>query len=443
MGNNKHFMAGKINFLLDGNAGSSGKGKISDHLVEKEDVDFLITSNSANASHTVVRDGKEFIFKVLPSGSIHHEKIKKVFIVDGASFELDALLKEIEMTGIPREKIVISPRAGIIQQMDKDYEAGICDLNGVPLKKSHDGTIKTGTTASGSGSVLAKKVLRNKTLVTAKNVEEISDMVSPDISTTILEMLSDGLTGFFEIGQGFPLSNNHQLFAPFTTSRNVTVSSALNDAFLPPHVCGNVIINFRTFPIKIHSNKYKASEDVVFDYTKAEALKASGKHTLFNKPVDGGKGVIINIKKGDFLSWFEKDHVQHEIIESPSGDFYPDQKEISWEELNKSLGNKNNEIFETTTLTKLPRRIAEFSLLNLRDAILHNDTGNNIIISVNFVNYLDKSLYKANSREQLIASERLQEWTTKYFSPVLDERTYIAIYGTGESNEDIVDLAHN
>lgn len=440
---NKHFISGKINFLLDGNAGSSGKGKISDHLVEKESVDFLITSNSANASHTVVRDGKEYIFKVLPSGSIHHEKIKKIFIVDGASFELDALYKEIEMTGIPREKIVISPRAGIIQQMDKDYEAGVCDLNGIPLKESHDGTIKTGTTASGSGSVLAKKVLRNKTLVTAKDVAEIADMVSSDISETILRMLSDGLTGFFEIGQGFPLSNNHKLFAPYTTSRNVTVSSALNDAFLPPHVCGNVIINFRTFPIKIHSNKYRAIEEANFDYTEKEFAKMSGKHTLFNKVEKTDKGVVVAINNGDFLSWFEKDHVPHDIIESPSGEFYPDQKEISWDELNKSLGNKKNEIFETTTLTKLPRRIAEFSLMNLKDAILHNDTGNNIILSINFVNYLDKELYKAKAKDRLIASDKLAEWTHKYFHSVLNDRTYIAMYGTGESNEDIVDLAYN
>lgn len=441
---NNYFMVGKINFLLDGNAGSSGKGKISDYLVEKEEVNFLLTSNSANASHTVIRDGREYIFKALPSGSIHHEKLDCIFIVDGASFELKALFDEIEMVGIPREKVFISPRAGIITQIDKDYEAGLCDLNGVYSEVAHEGTIKTGTTASGSGSVLAKKVLRNKTLVTAKDVVEIQDMVCPEISTIILDMLKQGKTGFFEICQGFPLSNNHKLFAPHTTSRNVTVSSALNDAFLPPSVCGNVVINFRTYPIKIHSRKYKATEDWMFNYssntTKSELLK---NHTLFNEIEKSNESTVsVVIKKGDFLSWYEKDFVEHEIIESPSGDFYPDQKEISWEELNKRLGNDGNEIFECTTLTKLPRRIAEFSFDNLVDAVNHNSTGNKIFLSFNFVNYIDKSLYKSQSMDDLLNSEKYKHWINKHFVSFENfslANINVCLFGTGESNEDIID----
>lgn len=436
-------MLGKINFLLDGNAGSSGKGKISDYIVNKEHVDFLITSNSANASHTVIRDGKEYIFKALPSGSIHHEKLEYVFIVDGASFELKALLEEIDMVGIPRSKVIISPRAGIITQIDKDFEAGLCDLDGNYGEKTHEGTIKTGTTASGSGSVLAKKVLRNKTLVTAKDIEEIADMVNDEISGFIMSLVNSGKTGFFEIGQGFPLSNNHKAFAPHTTSRNVTVSSALNDAFLPPYVCGNVIVNFRTYPIKIHSNKYKATQDYFFDYpletTKNDILK---NHTLFN-PIEETDKKRVVIKEGDFLSWFEKDHVSHDIIESPSGDFYSDQEEITWEKLNESLGRKGLDIFECTTLTKLPRRIAEFSSANMVDAVMHNNTGNKTFISLNFVNYVDNDLYGLTLKDysKLEESEKFKDWMEKYRIELFcnNLKADLSLFGTGESNEHILD----
>lgn len=438
---NTMFMKGKINFLLDGNAGSSGKGKFSEYLVDTENVDFLITSNSANASHTVVKDNKEYVFKALPSGSIHHEKLKAIYIVDGASFEVSALLKEIEMTKIPREKVKISPRAGIITQIDKDYEAGICSLDGEYSEKVHNGTVKTGTTASGSGAVLAKKVLRNSTLTTAKDVQEIADMICSDISEEIMEMVDNGLTGFFEIGQGFPLSNNHKLFAPYTTSRNVTVSSALNDAFLPPYVSGNVIINFRTYPIKIHSAKYKAIEDAEFDYTSNVSYSDIFKnHTLFNPIKDRVHCKTVEIKKGDFLSWFEKDTVKHEVIESPSGDFYPDQKEISWEELNKALGNDNNEIFECTTLTKLPRRIATFSKANMNDAIAHNRTGHEIFVTINFANYVDKTLYKSTSVEDINQSEAMSEWINQNLvhNNLFDFK--LALIGTGEDSKDIINL---
>lgn len=437
------FSSGKVNFLLDGNAGSSGKGKFAEYLVEKEDVDFLITSNSANASHTVVKDGKEYIFKALPSGSIHHEKLKAVYIVDGASFEVDTLLKEIAMVGIPREKVFISPRAGIITQADKDYEAGIAYMDG--NKVSHEGTVKTGTTASGSGSVLAKKVLRHKSLVVAGHVGEISDMVYCDISQMIMESVDSGDTGFFEIGQGFPLSNNHKLFAPHTTSRNVTVSSALNDAFLPPYLAGNVIINFRTYPIKIHSFKYQALEDKGFSYgadtTESEMLKV---HTLFNGIQKSSSGdSVVQIKKGDFLSWFEKDHVKHAVIESPSGDFYPDQEEISWEELNVRLGNapESLEIFECTTLTKLPRRIAEFSEMNMTDAISHNRTNGQMFITLNFVNYVDKSLQGKTNPTALIDSELYSDWEAKNLEwNLIKYGVKLALVGTGADSKDVIDL---
>lgn len=439
--NKGYFMKGKINFLLDGNAGSSGKGKISDYLVDVCDVDFLITSNSANASHTVVQDNKEYVFKVLPSGSLHHDKLKTIYITDGSSFDIESLMSEIEMIGIPRTKIVISPRAGIIQKIDKDYEAGLCDLNG-SYSGEHSGTIKTGTTASGSGSVLAKKVLRNSTLVTAGDIDSIKDMVDYNISQKILDDLEAGQTGFFEIGQGFPLSNNHKLFAPFTTSRNVTVSSALNDAFLPPHVCGNVIINFRTYPIKIHSNKYKAKKSKMFKYTEEEFKAIKSKHTLFNHKID--KDIhIVSIKKGDFLSWYEKDILDHDVVESPSGEFYPDQEEITWDILNDRLGLDKDTIFETTTLTKLPRRIAEFSNMNYIDAIQMNDTGNKIIISLNFVNYVDPSLFESTSREALIKSKIMEDWGEKYLNIAekYQGRLSVSLIGTGASREDIIDMS--
>lgn len=437
----KHvFQAGKVNFLLDGNAGSSGKGKFAEYLVDKENVDFLITSNSANASHTVVKDGKEYVFKALPSGSVHHEKLKAIYIVDGASFEVDTLLKEIEMVGIPRSKVRISPRAGIIMQADKDYEAGLADLNG--NVQNHNGTIKTGTTASGSGSVLAKKVLRNSTLVTAGMVSEIQDMISPNTSLEIMTRVDEGETGFFEIGQGFPLSNNHHLFAPHTTSRNVTVSSALNDAFLPPYLAGNVVINFRTFPIKIHSRKYQATEDGGFIYpaetTESELFKS---HTLFSGFERIGEEVLVKINKGDFLSWYEKDHIPHTVIESNSGDFYPDQEEISWEELNNRLGNDGLEIFECTTLTKLPRRIAEFSVMNLDDAILHNRTNGQMFISVNFVNYVDKNLTGVTDPSGIIDSETYSEWEAKYLEPsMIAHGVKLAMLGTGADSKEVVDF---
>jgi hypothetical protein len=441
MKNNKFLKKGYLNLLLDGSFGSSGKGKFADLLVETEQVDYLVTSNSANASHTVVKGGVEYIFKVLPSGVLNHESLSHVFITSGASFSIDDLFAEIDMVGIPKEKIFISPRAGIIEQIDKDYEAGLCDLNGVYTDLKHAGTIATGTTASGSGSVLAKKTIRNKTLVTAGMVSRISGFIA-NVDEIILQLNILGKTGLFEIGQGYPLSNNHTKFAPFTTSRNVTVAQALSDAFLPVHMAGNVIVNFRTFPIRIHDKKYVALEDA--EFVKEHSDIVGIVHHPYHKTKNEDGQEIIYIKKGSQLSWDEKDHVMHEVINSYSGDFYDDSKEITWDDVSKECDTK---VFECTTLTKLPRRVATFSKDNLIDAIIHNETEHETFVFMNFVNYVDGDLngYIGEYDHMIASSSKIKSWILENLEKPLYQyqgfrsKVQIGLFGTGAKNTQVVE----
>jgi adenylosuccinate synthase len=295
---NYFFKKGKVSFVLDGASGSSGKSLISSFLVENSNkVDFLLSSFTPNASHTVSNDdGSEFVFKIFAGGSQFHEKLKAIYIVDNSAIELDTLKKEMEYLGIPREKVRISPRCAIVQQIDKDFEAGLCDLDGRYFSSDEigDGTIKTGSTCSGSGSVLAKKTVRNKTLVTAKDVPELADMLYK--MDEIINRLECGQSGLYEIAQGFPLSMNHHRFAPHTTSRNVSVTNAMNDAFLPTMYAGNVMINWRTLPIKIHSKKYKSKETGKFlTWDEVEKTDKS-KYDV----VESYSG-FLSRSKGDFL----------------------------------------------------------------------------------------------------------------------------------------------
>lgn len=404
---NNFFDQHKISFVMDGGAGSSGKSLISSYMVKHADnVDFLMSAFTPNASHTVVDDDDvEFVFKIFPGGSQYHEKLKAIYIVDNAAIELDTLWKEMEFLGIPREKVRISPRCGVVQQIDKDFETGLCDLDGNYFEKGKegDGTVKTGTTASGSGAVLAKKVVRNKTLVTAKDIAELSDMIY-DMGE-IVGRLERGESALFEIAQGFPLSLNHHLFAPHTTSRNVTVTNALNDANIPPKYAGNVILNWRTFPIKIHSWKYKCKET------------------------------------GKFLHWDEvqnKSKDEYDKIESYSGDFYPDQTEISWEDITKNSGSETP-IMECTTLTKLPRRIATFSPKNLEEAIMFNRTNGNTFLVINFVNYITSSVYGKREFGDLTIEEvrKIDDWVDENIKPsIVGTNVKILFFGTGRKIED-------
>ena len=405
---NYFFKKGKVSFVMDGAAGSSGKSLISSFLVENSDrVDFLLSSFTPNASHTVSNDdGSEFVFKIFAGGSQFHEKLKAVYIVDNSAIELDTLKKEIEYLGIPRSKVRISPRCAIVQQIDKDFEAGLCDLDGRYFSQDElgDGTVKTGSTCSGSGTVLAKKVVRNKTLVLAKDIPELKDMLYT--MDEIVNRLEAGECGLYEIAQGFPLSMNHHRFAPHTTSRNVSITNAMNDAFLPTKYAGNVMLNWRTLPIKIHSKKYKCRET------------------------------------GNFLTWDEvvsRDASKYEVIESYSGDFYPDQKEISWQEVTKMSGSQEP-IMEVTTLTKLPRRIATFSKINLEEAIKFNNTGHKTYLTINFTNYIASGMAGCRSFDEIPDEDktRIDNWLNENIYPVARQHANVKLMylGTGKRVND-------
>lgn len=415
MNTNYFFKKGKVSFLMDGAAGSSGKSLLSSYLVKHSNrVNFLISAFTPNASHTVIDDGdkEEFVYKIFCGGSQFHEKLDAVYIADNAAIELDTLWKEIKHLGIPHNKVRISPRCGIVQQIDKDYEAGLCSIDGDYYAQDmlRDGTVKTGSTCSGSGAVLAKKVVRNKTLVVAKDIPELQEFLYE--MDEIVDRLEAGQSGLFEIAQGYPLSMNHHRFAPHTTSRNVTVTNAMNDAMLPVKYAGHLMLNWRTFPIKIHSRKYKCRET------------------------------------GKFLHWDEVQKIGVEntdIIESNSGDFYPDQREINWEDITKN-SNSLEPIMECTTLTKLPRRIASFSKMNLKEAIKFNDTGGKIFMTFNFINYLDAGMMGARSMEDLsmIHKEKVFDWFDKNVASVVSNFPQVEIkyIGTGKYVEDRIDVSN-
>jgi len=402
MKTNNFFISGKISVLLDASFGSSGKGKIASYLIKNaNNVSFLCATNSPNASHTVIDGDKKMVFKCLPSASYLHENLDAIYIGQGASLDKSALLKEIELIGLPPHKLIIDSNTAIVSQSDIDYEKGVCDLGGCTCKKS-DGTMKSGTTASGSGACRARKILRKPDTVLVKNDPDLCKFAASDVPIQIMNRLSKGESGFLEIGQGFPLSVGYKMY-PYVTSRNVTVTAGLDDMMLPVTVIGNVCLNLRTFPIRIHSFKY---------------IGTDGKH----------------------LTW---DEVQSGIpctkIDSYSGPFYEDQVEISWEDMKRESGYSEF-IAETTTLTKLPRRIATFSKQNLVDAILYNQTPNRIFLSVNFINYIDWKMQGIRDKE--MTSKKVDKWLNHNIYSVVSkfDNVKLAYLGTGYNTDEVINV---
>lgn len=121
-----------------------------------------------------------------------------------------------------------------------------------------------------------------------------------------------------EVSQGFSLSINASGMYPYTTSRDCTIGQALADAGIHPYTYRDCVMVVRTYPIRVAGN---------------------------------------------------------------SGPHYPDQKEITWDEL--------GQVPEITTVTKKVRRVFTWSDEQFLRAVHANRPG---VVFVNFMNYLGEDV---------------------------------------------------
>lgn len=141
-----------IAVVLGAQWGDEGKGKLVDILSDEYHV-IVRSGGGANAGHTIVRDGKKYVFHLLPSGMINPKNVGVVG--NGCVVNLPSLKSEIEnleKTGVDLEgRIYISSEAHLLF----DYH---CQIDAFQEKAKGDKLI--GTTKRGIGPCYADKASR-------------------------------------------------------------------------------------------------------------------------------------------------------------------------------------------------------------------------------------------------------------------------------------------
>lgn len=333
---------GKLNVgFIDAFWGSSGKGKFNALLAVKESPDFAVSQNSVNASHVVVwDDGKDYKFAHLPSSVVNPST--DVIMGAGASIQLDQMMKEIKDWELTPERLFIHPNAVVITEDDITYE-----------KKN---LVRIASTMTGNGAAAGRKVMRHPSTKTATDFQELQPFVR-DTTTLINGWLRGGKTGILETAQGLELSIDHGVVYeigrdgeytvnrayPYTTSRNVDPSTFAGMTGVAPRMLGNILLNLRAFPIRVGDGS--------------------------NNKIDGYSGV--------------------DLTGSSSGPIWPDQRELTWEEITKMSGS-TTPICEMTSLTKRLRRVFTFSDMQLKHC---TKIAQPTHMTINFVNYVDSDCY--------------------------------------------------
>jgi adenylosuccinate synthase len=133
--------------------GDEGKGKVVDLLTAKADLVVRFQGGN-NAGHTLVVEGKKFIFHLIPSGVLYPEK--KCLIGNGVVVDPEVLLEEIDklaLSGIEvnPERLSLSEKAHIILPYHRAIDVA---------REAAKGHGKIGTTGRGIGPCYEDKVAR-------------------------------------------------------------------------------------------------------------------------------------------------------------------------------------------------------------------------------------------------------------------------------------------
>ncbi|CAH1637863.1 unnamed protein product [Spodoptera littoralis] len=147
-------MENKVAVVLGAQWGDEGKGKVVDLLAVNCDI-VCRCQGGNNAGHTVVVDGKEFDFHLLPSGIINPKCIS--LIGNGVVIHLPGLFEELkknELKGMKgwQDRLIISDRAHLVFDMHQQVDG---------LQEAEKGKNSLGTTKKGIGPTYSSKATRN------------------------------------------------------------------------------------------------------------------------------------------------------------------------------------------------------------------------------------------------------------------------------------------
>lgn len=234
---------GRLNVVIDGQFGSTGKGVISGYIAKKQPlpIEVAVTNAAPNAGHTVdFEDGRgQMVTNHLPTSALWDDNTK-IYLCAGSIIEPKLLHEELVKFDINPKRVCIHPNAAIIE--DEDIQAE---------KDKYSSVTKIASTQKGVGHALARKVLRQHNVagLRPKLFHPDITIAKWNINKTLRE--NEKSVVLMEVPQGFSLGINSGHEFPFTTCREISVAQALSDAGVDPQLLGNVTMSLRTYPIRV------------------------------------------------------------------------------------------------------------------------------------------------------------------------------------------------
>src|SRR5262245_43870306 len=126
--------------VVGGQYGSEGKGKVAALLAGRHQVPWLVRCGGPNSGHTVTINNTDIVLRQVPCST--RPDVGMFCVAAGCVVDEGLLLAELDFLKIPRERVVVDPRAVLLIESDSIRETE--DLSSI------------GSTCSGTGAALVR-----------------------------------------------------------------------------------------------------------------------------------------------------------------------------------------------------------------------------------------------------------------------------------------------
>jgi adenylosuccinate synthase len=243
-----------VTIVVGGQYGSEGKGKVVALLAKESNFPWLVRCGGPNSGHTVTIDGQSVIMRQVPSCA---EPEKATFCISaGCVVDEEILLRELDQLKIPQDRIIVDPRSVLVTEDDRKAES--------------ESLVRIGSTCSGTGAALLRRMSRAKEVRLSKDSEAIKARCRVETVATLLHSrIEDGGDIVVEGTQGFALSLLHGPDYPYVTSRDTTAAGFAMEVGLSPRHIDKIVMVIRTFPIRVAGTSGPFANEFSWEHIKA------------------------------------------------------------------------------------------------------------------------------------------------------------------------------
>ena len=270
-----------VTILVGGQWGDEGKGKVIDLLADR--VEMVVRSQGGNnAGHTVVNEGREFKFHLIPSGILYPQTacvIGHGVVVDPKAFLTE--LEHVQERGVTADNLVISDRAHMVMPYHPTLDQ---------LGEQQRGDDRLGTTWRGIGPTYEDKVrrigfrvgdlqkpkflekklhfvlrLKNETLTRLYGADAYDEAAILDEYIGYAERLDRYIKDIYPIVQGAIARNERILLEgaqgvmldldlgtyPYVTSSSPTAGGACTGSGIPPSRVSKTVGVFKAYTTRV------------------------------------------------------------------------------------------------------------------------------------------------------------------------------------------------